>query len=181
MSRQKEITLYSFSELPDDVKIKLIQGFEVDWTWDDPIIQTIEQEAEEIGISNFDVYYSGFWSQGDGLSFIGTLSEELVEKIYKEKVNRDGFGPENPPFTVEFVRTIRNYCHSKVVEARVSGCLNEEDNRFFEEVFNNWKDDQCHEWYLLLREGYETLMSEPFVRDHYEDCGEIFLKDGRII
>ena len=27
-----------------------------------------------MGISNFDVYYSGFWSQGDGLSFIGTLS-----------------------------------------------------------------------------------------------------------
>lgn len=181
MSRQKEITLYSFSELPDSVKIDLIQGFEIDHEWDDPIIQTIEQEAEIMGISDFAVYYSGFWSQGDGLSFIGTLSEELVEKIYKEKVNRDGFGPENPPFTVEFVRTIRNYCHSKVVEARVEGCPDEEDNQFFEKVFNDWKDDQCHEWYLFLREGYEALMSEPFIREHYEDCGEIFLADGRVI
>jgi hypothetical protein len=181
MSREKEITLYSFSELPDDIKIGLIQDFEIDHEWDDPVIQTIEQEAEEIGINNFDVYYSGFWSQGDGLSFIGTLSEDLVEKIYKENINRDGFGPENPPFTVEFVRIIRHYCHSKVVEARIDDCLDDEAYQIFEKVFNEWKDNQCEQWYLLLKESFESLMSEPFIREHYEDCGEIFLADGRIL
>ena len=44
MPRQKEITLYSFSELPDNVKIGLIQDFEIDHEWDDLVIQTIEQE-----------------------------------------------------------------------------------------------------------------------------------------
>ena len=181
MSTQKEVTLYSFSELSENVKAKLIYEFDIDSSWDHPIIEMIEQEAEEMGIEDFDLRYSGFWSQGDGLSFTGTLSEDLVEKIYKEKVNRDGFGEENPAFTVSFYRSNNMYCHEKTVSASVEGCFEEEDNRFFEGVFNEWKDAQCQYWYNILKECYEIQTSEDFIEEHYKDCGEIFLSDGRIL
>ena len=181
MSRQKEITLYTFSELSENVKTKLINEFDIDSCWDHPIIEMIEQEAEEMGIEDFDLRYSGFWSQGDGLSFTGTLSEALVEKIYKEKVNRDGFGEENPAFTVRFYRLNNMYCHEKTVSASVEGCFEKADNRFFEGVFDEWKDTLCQYWYNILKECYEIQTSEDFIEEHYKDCGEIFLADGRIL
>lgn len=179
MPQQQTITTYSFSELSESVREKLIKNYELSDWWDSWVIDAIKEEAADLGIEDFDFQYSGFWSQGDGLSFTGALSEELVEKIYKEKVNRDGFGPENPPFTVEFARTMFNYCHEKTVKASVDGCQDEEDNRFFEGVFNDWKDELCSKWYQLLQDTYESDMSEERISEEYE--GFQFLEDGRIL
>jgi len=179
MPQQQTITTYNFSELSEAVQKKLIESYELSDWWDSWVIDAIKEEAKELGIENFDFQYSGFWSQGDGLSFTGTLSEDLVEKVYKEKVNRDGFGPENPPFTVEFSRTMSSYCHEKTVKASVDGCPDEEDNRFFEEVFNDWKDELCKKWYQMLYNVYEEDTSEERIKEEYE--GIQFLEDGRML
>lgn len=181
MPKQNIVETYSFSELSKSVQESLMKNYQINDSWDDVAIQTIEQEAEEMGINDFDVSYSGFWSQGDGLSFVGKLSEDLVEKIYKLKVNRDGFGEENPAFTVEFVRKSSMYCHENTVEAVVEGCPDEEDNRFFEGVFNEWKDELCKSWFNYLEDCYESQTNEDYIVEFYEDCGAVFLSDGRIL
>ena len=180
MSTQREVTLYSFSELSESIQKSLIESFEVHDLWDDPVIDMIEQEAEEMGIDDFQMQYSGFWSQGDGLSFTGTLSDSLVEKIYKEKVNRDGFSKDNESFSVSFRRIMHTYVHEKTVMADIEDADSDYAD-IFEEVFNDWKDDLCSRWYNFLKECYETQTSEDYIREHYEDCGTVFLSDGRIL
>ena len=183
MPQQKTRTLYDFYELDQEVKKKLISEFELDYQWDDPVIQMIEQEAEDSGIIDFDVRYSGFWSQGDGLSFTGILPESLVEKIYKENINSDGFGRTNPVFSVSFKRIGGPYVHEKTTSALIKDMSLERYEKYgdiVEDCYNDWKDKKCNEWYHLLRDCYEAQTSEEYIREHYQDLGSVFLKDGRV-
>jgi len=185
MPQQKTITLYDFIELGEEVKKKLISEFELDHQWDDPVIQMIEQEAEDLGIIDFDVRYSGFWSQGDGLSFTGILSDTLLEKIYKESINRDGFGKDNPAFSVSFERVSGMYVHEKTTSAYIQDfsidSYDSEHGDIVEDCYNNWKDKKCNEWYHLLRDCYEAQTSEEYIQEYYQDLGSVFLKDGRTL
>ena len=80
MATQKTITLYSFSELSKEVQAKLIKEYSNDESFLDfdfaerHILREIENEAEVMGIQDFEFKYSGFYSQGDGASFTGTLT-----------------------------------------------------------------------------------------------------------
>jgi hypothetical protein len=44
--------------------------------WADPIIEGFVEDMAEAGVSDVEVEYSGFWSQGDGASFIGVVRGE---------------------------------------------------------------------------------------------------------
>ena len=50
--------------------------------WYEPIIEDIKAELEEFGISEPDIQFSGFWSQGDGASF--TCESVDLARLLKE-------------------------------------------------------------------------------------------------
>lgn len=181
MPIQKTITFYSFSELSKEVQDKLISFYEADDRWDDPIIEMIEQEAEDMGIENFDLRYSGFWSQGDGLSFTGSLSRKLIENIYSQKINNERFDPDLDDCIAKIERLSSHYVHNKTVLSIVEDVKSVELTRILEQAIDEWKDEKCEYWYNLLKECYETQTSEDFIREHYEDCGYVFTSDGDII
>ena len=67
----------SFSELSPELQTKVIEKFRYDWDDFDPdfIIEGFCNAMEEIGvdISPKNVYFSGFYSQGDGSCFSGKV------------------------------------------------------------------------------------------------------------
>ena len=74
--RQETVTYtyYTFDELTDDQKKKAIdkhREINVDYGWHDGILSEFEEALEILGFKNIVSSYSGFWSQGDGASFIG--------------------------------------------------------------------------------------------------------------
>ena len=75
MPVEKTIKLYEFKELSESVQEGIISEYLQDlpaW-WSDDVEERIQNEAAAIGIKDFDFSWSGFWSQGDGLSFTGYL------------------------------------------------------------------------------------------------------------
>ena len=75
MPKSKTIKLYEFDELDESVQDNIISAYVQDlpgW-WSDEIEERIKNEARAIGIQDFDFTWSGFWSQGDGLSFTGLI------------------------------------------------------------------------------------------------------------
>tara|TARA_Y100001937_G_C7115330_1_gene329885 strand:+ start:143 stop:847 length:705 start_codon:yes stop_codon:yes gene_type:complete len=75
MPKTKSISLYEFDELDETIQDDIISTYVQDlpnW-WSDDIEERIKNEAAALGIQDFDFIWSGFWSQGDGLSFTGTL------------------------------------------------------------------------------------------------------------
>lgn len=93
MSETKEYTIYKFNELSDDAKEKAREWYRQfvftdshDWefVYDDAVrmgalmgIEIGTRRAQTIGghtITEPSIYFSGFWSQGDGACFEGSYS-----------------------------------------------------------------------------------------------------------
>jgi hypothetical protein len=186
MSRQKTVTVYSYAELSANAQARAKADYEESLShhnWDEPLIEGIEEEASQLGILDFELQYSGFWSQGDGLSFTGTLSEMLAESIYKEKINRDGWQSDNDSYVVFIKRkAYPHYVHEKMVYSQVfqndEYRYDYEDIQIIEDAYNDWKDDLCNQWYGRLKEAYNEIFDEDNIvlaLSKYE-----FYEDGRV-
>lgn len=73
--KTKEITLYTFDELSDDAKEKALEHFRtvnVDFEWWDAVYDDAERIGAILGVEIDRIYFSGFWSQGDGACFDGS-------------------------------------------------------------------------------------------------------------
>ena len=133
MPVEKTIKLYEFKELNEEVQDGIISTYLQDlpgW-WSDDVEERIRNEAEAIGIKDFDFSWSGFWSQGDGLSFTGSLDfknwfyilterlapEEFIklcgklphELVQRQEQERIQWG------TCHIVRDNHMYCHENTV------------------------------------------------------------------
>ena len=91
MAEQVQITLFSFDELPEESQQKLIEGFQQDYELDYSIVydEFIIDMSEQYGsnIKEDDILWSGFWSQGDGASFVCEFDEEVIFPILKERLS----------------------------------------------------------------------------------------------
>ena len=77
VKENEEKNEYSFEELsPEAQKNALDELRDINTEypdWHEPIIEDFEGEMEENGLSDIEVSYSGFYSQGDGASFTGKV------------------------------------------------------------------------------------------------------------
>ena len=65
-----------WTALPDDVQERLLEehrDLNVHHDWSDETIDEFKAKAFALGISVGSVYWSGFWSQGDGACFTGRI------------------------------------------------------------------------------------------------------------
>lgn len=74
MARIVEKTLYTFAELSDDAKENAREWWRVhafDYEWWDGVYMMAMDAGALLGIDVDRIYFSGFWSQGDGACFEG--------------------------------------------------------------------------------------------------------------
>jgi hypothetical protein len=87
--KTKTYKVYKFNELTKEQKEKAIKNLwdiNVRHNWDEWVLDEEKSRLEELGYSDIEIYYSGFYSQGDGASFTATGNiEKLVEKASHKK------------------------------------------------------------------------------------------------
>jgi len=70
---------YTFDELSKEAQEKAIEkNREINtegWDWWESVIDDFTKEKEDIGMTDIDCQFSGFYSQGDGASFTGKVSD----------------------------------------------------------------------------------------------------------
>ena len=80
-----ETKVYTFEELSAPAKQNAIENHRDINThdgWWEPIFEGITEEAEQAGFSVGNIYFSGFWSQGDGAMFeYTTVGDTLLDKF----------------------------------------------------------------------------------------------------
>ena len=68
---------YSFEELSPEAQsnaLDELRDINIEYSdWHEPIIEDFESDMNENGLSDIEVSYSGFYSQGDGASFTGQV------------------------------------------------------------------------------------------------------------
>ena len=85
----KTTTVYNFDELTETAQnnaLELNRDINISPWWFDCTTEDFKEIGSKIGIDIDDIYFSGFWSQGDGACFTGNYSYKkgAVKTIKKE-------------------------------------------------------------------------------------------------
>ena len=191
-------TFYTFDELSDDAKAKAIEDNR-DWNvdgldWWDAVYEDFKRVCTIMGVDVDDMSFTGFWSQGDGASFIGSYGykpgalndimayapkDEDLHALCKrlQDVQRRWF--YGLTATITRMAHGGNYVHSNTMTCEVwSGihdmCVGGDDEAEVLDVMRRLAD-----WlYDSLEREYEYLTSDEAVQESLEANEMEFTEDG---
>ncbi len=188
----EEITIkaYTASELSRDIQEKVASEYEdinfrIDHDWDFPLIEGIKEELSLYGIEDPDIKWSGFYSQGDGLSFTFDLidTDIFIRKLYEEgRITDENVVIESKNMHVFSCRAIDRYFHERSVIFGVN--YEGDDNIDMTQLTNQinlWKEDRCRNFYTRLETYYEQLSTVESVIATLEEIGFLFTESGKRI
>lgn len=182
--KKQTIEVYEFSELGKEAKEKARDNFRqscLDYDWWDFIYEGFIEKAEEYGITleDEDIQFTGFWSQGDGASFI---SKEINNYKFADKVGIKANKEVLDTIELYIDRTIMNYSHENSVHATaVYNDLPSKYEKKAEELTDKLeevKNELCNELYKNLENYYEELTSDEYIDNEIMENDLEFLKDG---
>ena len=158
--------LFSFDELSDEAKEKARDWWRdggLDYEWYDGVYEHQMELIKEAGFDIDKIYFSGFWSQGDGAMF---EYSEIDEKLFHEFVDGLNLSPmrKNWLKTQGYVtgrgKHRGHYYHS--------GCCSHDIN--LEPNFSWWAAETLTDWISGFQEDFKD-----FVMDKYGDlCSELY-------
>jgi len=152
MSILKTVKLYSFKDLNSKAQESIINNDIQDlpeW-WSDDVEERIMNEAQAIGINDFNFTWSGFNCQGDGLSFTGTLCFKTWLFILQQRF---------PNWISDDVN--ESYGFKELGESLADVVMMQENNRvrWGECVIERTTSHYCHEGTVYVSEPESSLGS----------------------
>ena len=199
MAEQVQITLFSFDELSEESQQKLIEGFRegyepyYDAIYEDFSLRMSEQYGADLKTE--EITWSGFWSQGDGASFICDFDTEVLLPILKEELNEEQvtlleeIGAE---IDCASIRTGYQYSHENTVRGKVSIYYGDayydrmvEINEIHDILENKLTEiirEESRNLYRQLEDFYDKEMEDERLVEEIKECypGCNFREDGTI-
>lgn len=191
------ITGYSFDELDPKIQAGLLQDsieINVDEWWSETVIESFTQRLENLGILNAKIFFSGFWSQGDGACFTTTTvdTDKLIRHLYESGVK---MAEDALLYTGDYSISIQKvdavfanrYEHENTVEAIVSTATDESSRiddylrGHIELLLNDYVRGLCRELYALLEECYIELTSDAAIRQTIIENETLYTISGAVI
>lgn len=193
-------TYYSFDELTDEAKETAIQAYRDRYDSFDPfesdcIIYDAKEIGKLIGIDIDKIYYSGFWSQGDGACFIGSYSykkgglKALKQYAPKDKeLHRiaEGLQEVQKKYFYTICATVKHsgrYHHERSTDIDVVHHLSEYGNPVHvndtdEEEVSEALRDYMRWIYNQLETQYDYCTSDEAIREELENNGYEYTEEG---
>jgi hypothetical protein len=188
------INTYTFSELSDKAKDKAREyhhdAYMSDEHWHESTIEDAKEVGKILGFDIEDIYFSGFWSQGDGASWTGGYQyakgapakvasytgndAELIRIAHGlQDIQRRHFYKLRAS-----VSRAGYYCHSHTMRADVEDLTDPSDaEKALLELFRDFAD-----WiYKNLREEHEFMTSDPVIAEAFDANEVIFDADGNVV
>lgn len=193
--RTIETKVYTFDELSDEAKqVALDRHREINAHdgWWDPIYDGLHNKAEEAGFEVEDIYFSGFWSQGDGAMFTYSGFNENMLKGFVAQLD---LSEEDKVIILSQADTCGkgihrgHYYHEKSCDHYSTLDSTNPDWEYATDLiegldgaFENYVievyEDLCGELYKDLEEYYNELTSDEYVAEMLIDNEYEFTENG---
>lgn len=198
-----EMKLYKFNELSEETQEKVINDIRnsnwyMNWEWWDFIYeQFIEDVLPQNGFDATKIYFSGFWSQGDGAMFeYDSISDELVNEFIESL----DLSPMRKNWLREWSyisssgKHSGHYYHEKSCSHRATiepdnGDIEPNGNianwiYSFQIDFEDWIEDKyvdsaCY-LYKVLEQEYEEITSDDHIKYFLINNDYEFTEDGEM-
>ena len=195
--RTVETKVYTFNELSDEAKQVAINNHReinaYDGWWE-PIYEGLHDRAEQAGFEVQDIYFSGFWSQGDGAMFTYSGFNDGMLKSFVEQLDLSdadkvvilsqadtcGKGIHRGHYYHEQSCDHYNTLDSTNPDWEyATDLISQHDDAFDKYVIRTYKD-LCRELYRDLEKYYEELTSDEAVEDMLINNEYEFTENGKI-
>ena len=192
----KEITVkgYTAKELQDKARLKVLSDYSqinVTDDWYQERVDEFKTRMEGYGIQ-CEVYFSGFYSQGDGACLVSDTidTEVLVRRLFEEgkPIPEDCLLYSGDlTLRVEKVHAAwaSRYDHEQTVAAVVYNdsetLVGDHDMNALESLVTGWVREQCSQLYRDLEKDYERLTDDEAVLDRLVEDECYFTANGTII
>ena len=198
--RVKYVSCYLFSELDDDGKERARESYRRDFDFQFHAECTIDEWKEQLTAEGWSVskhgtlniYYSGFWSQGDGAHFVSDSAD--IEKLARAMVGSGDLDDDDAimvqrlldydvldEFSANF-RTIGRYCHEGAVYIELNGYTGRELVDLavaqFADLLDEFRRDRCREIYRALETEYEYQTSDEVIDEWLSESGNEYDENG---
>ena len=182
----KQFNVFTYEELSKKAKEKVNEWYceTLIYDWWDCVYDQWEEKLEELGYYDIKINFSGFWSQGDGASFIGKINVPLwIEKNNTEKYKRI----KGLDYSVVIKRDRwHNYVHWNTTSLYFEEtCLQERHQNLIvlveqleEEIFAQHQQFN-RDIYSDLENEYDWLTSEEQIKESCNVNDYTFLENGR--
>lgn len=152
MPATKEITIYKYGELSEQSQQKArewyIEGMDYDW-WDS-VYEMASEDGKEKGFYIDRIYFSGFYSQGDGASWTGQVDvRQWLEEHEKDSIGLSAWCQLIQEGVVSmFSKVVANnshYCHESTMQfsdVEDDGAFNDEDEMEGQSIFKGMQVQQ---------------------------------------
>lgn len=189
--------IFSFDELSDEAKEKARDWWRdggLDYEWYDAVYEHQKEIIERAGFDVTKIYFSGFWSQGDGAMF---EYDGLDEKLLDEFIDTLGLSPMRKKWlktqgciTGKSKHSGHYYhsgccSHDIYLESNFSWSAAENFSDWissyvedFEEFVKDKYSDLANDLYRALEKEYDWLNSDEQVDGTIRCNGYEFLEDG---
>jgi hypothetical protein len=152
--------------MADEVKQSLIEQYHdinVDYDWWDCAYEDFKQQMSEKGIHVENIYFSGFWSQGDGACFEGAVyvadfANFMDIHNLSEKYPASKFMADWSELHLQISKEASHYCH----ENTVGVYLRDNTGNPYEDFSPRWE----------IYDTMQTLFDSEFAQLEL-DCEEI--------
>lgn len=185
-------------------EIKRMDSFseqDVDLDW---VIENETEDLEALGLDNVEISFTGFWSQGDGASFIGSVNDipAFIKTIgITDEILPKALAAFEDVYEMEIIRIDSRYVHENTVRFDLSefgdpelvivsgfglGDITVDLNEILEEIelekkASEWVKAKCKEIYRKLEKAYEGEFSDEAAEQWADSMGMEFDKEGNLI
>lgn len=188
--RTKEITVYGFSELADDIQENVLNHFRdinTDYQWYDCLFDDWREKLEAYGFTAPEIHFSGFYSQGDGACFDAGIDLDRAFDRYLEEFplkHVEGFRAFLYECGARIITTNHRYSHwnTRSIEYDSGHSGKRLNSRL--DHFIDWLEAKRKEFsqaiYRDLENEYDYLTSDEAVRDSIEANDYEFTATGKV-
>jgi len=178
--------IYSFNELSKEAQAVAIDkmrdiNMESD-DWYDGILEGLKEQLTEVGFNDAEIQFTGFWSQGDGLSFDAKIdASKFAETTNEKRVCKLIDNGEIEGFYISKTSFANHYVHEKTRYVDYDICNGENVNKALEtlcEKIENKRLELCKEFYSILEKDYYLLQSDEEVKETILANEYEFLSNG---
>ena len=193
-----ETPVYKFSELSDEAKEKAIEHCRQinveDTDWYEFVYEGWYALLKSYGFTDAKIYFSGFFSQGDGACFDARID---IKKAFKKYTLKSLLTGNKVKHARAIANYIDSYCSARIIT--VNYHYNHERTRRIEssidrdlprlnvavEKFFDWMEEKrlelCRKIYKSLEENYNYLTSDEVVIEAIEANEYEFTSEGKMV
>jgi len=168
-----ELKLYKFDELSKEVQDKVLsknRDINVHHDWHEFIIEyCINEEIPSKGFDATRIYYSGFWSQGDGAMFeYDGIKDDMLNKFLDTMlIGTEPLSPMRKQWILNNVyvsakgRHRGHYNHEKCCSHSIYWEISNTDINYLPN-FSQWLESFADDFEAFIIEEYEYICSELY-------------------